>query len=178
MIDLTGKVLPNTIMVEGRAYSIYTDYRKWLKFAIEFDKWNKKDGIQIDYLFKNDIPIIYTEEQWGELMNFYSPRNIVPRSSGGSSSRVLDYEIDSDLIYSAFMQVYGIDLLIEDIHWHRFLALQNGLTKDTKLCQVIGYRCYEGKDKGMLSLQNAWELPQIQTDEDIEQEREFNEYFG
>lgn len=34
MIDLTKKALPNTITVDGRAYSIYTDFRVWMQFEI------------------------------------------------------------------------------------------------------------------------------------------------
>jgi len=38
MIDLTKKVLPNTVMVGGRAFRIDTDYRTWLRFLIEYVK--------------------------------------------------------------------------------------------------------------------------------------------
>ena len=42
--------------------------------------------------------------------------------------RDFDYEQDAAEIYSAFRQVYGIDLLdIEKLHWWRFLPLLDGL---------------------------------------------------
>ena len=42
--------------------------------------------------------------------------------------RDFDYEQDAAEIYSAFRQVYGIDLIdIEKLHWWRFLPLLEGL---------------------------------------------------
>lgn len=178
MIDLTNKALPNTIMVNGSAFIINTDFRIWLRFAIDYEKWDKKGGIQIDYLFIDKIPEISTEDAWSSLIQFLYPRNELPRSTGNSSVKAMDYELDSDLIYDAFLQEYDIDLLETDMHWWKFLALQNGLTNKCKLVQVIGYRCYEGKDKEMQKLQSAWELPEVLTDEELEQEREFDELFG
>lgn len=45
--------------------------------------------------------------------------------SGGE--RDFDYEQDASEIYSAFRQVYGIDLLAAPLHWWQFSALLNGL---------------------------------------------------
>lgn len=45
-----------------------------------------------------------------------------------SGERDFDYEQDAAEIYSAFRQVYGIDLMdIEKLHWWRFLPLLEGL---------------------------------------------------
>ena len=57
MIDLTQKALPNTVMVGGRAYSIYTDFRLWMRFEIAVNKLRKGETIDISYLFKNEMPI-------------------------------------------------------------------------------------------------------------------------
>lgn len=54
MIDLTKKALPNTVTVDGKAYSIYTDFRVWIRFLEEAKKMTPK-GIDVSYLFKNDI---------------------------------------------------------------------------------------------------------------------------
>lgn len=46
----------------------------------------------------------------------------------GGGERDFDYEQDAAEIYSAFRQVYGIDLIdIEKLHWWRFLPLLEGL---------------------------------------------------
>ena len=38
MLDLTAKSLPNTIRIHGKDFSIYTDFRVWMKFMIEANK--------------------------------------------------------------------------------------------------------------------------------------------
>ena len=46
----------------------------------------------------------------------------------GAGERDFDYEQDSAEIYSAFRQVYGIDLMdVEKLHWWRFLPMLEGL---------------------------------------------------
>ena len=60
------------------------------------------------------------------------------------------------------MQQYGIDLIdIDNLHWHKFLALFYGL-KNTKLDEIMGYRCYEKQtDKGIdpyEELREAWSI--------------------
>ena len=82
---------------------------------------------------------------------------------------MIDYDTDADLIYAAFMEVYGIDLTEERLHWHKFRALMDGL-HGTKLNEVIGYRLYDGSDAGdwkkrMAEFHEMWELPEELTDE-------------
>ena len=50
-----------------------------------------------------------------------------------------DFTIDSDLIYAAFQQQYGIDLSTVKMHWFKFAALFQGL-KDTQLNELMYYR--------------------------------------
>lgn len=72
------------------------------------------------------------------------------------------------------MELYGIDLIESDMHWYKFLALFKGL-HGTKLNEIIGYRLYENTSgkrdaytRQMEKLRRAWELPQIETDENDE----------
>lgn len=185
MIDLINRVLPNTVIVGGRPFSIYTDFRKWIQFCNEYELWksDKSQVLDFSYLFKNVVPAFYREEDMNGILYFAYPQNILPRVES-SEFRVLDYIIDSDYIYSAFLQQYGIDLIdIEELHWHKFKALLNGLSDATKLSEIMGYRCYEeshAKNEKELyqKLKSAWELPQIETEEEKEAEDKFNELFG
>lgn len=63
--------------------------------------------------------------------------------------RVIDYNEDSDLIYSAFMQVYKIDLIEEQgkLHWSKFQALLNGLPDTTVLSKIIEIRTWSEEDE-------------------------------
>ena len=58
------------------------------------------------------------------------------------SKKVFDFSQDSDLIYSSFMQQYGIDLYneIDKLDWRKFVWLLHGLGTETKLQKVIDIR--------------------------------------
>ena len=47
MIDLTKKALPNTVTVDGTAFSIYTDFRLWMRFEIEAERMKPGESIEI-----------------------------------------------------------------------------------------------------------------------------------
>ena len=179
MINLTEKALPNTVLVGGRAFSIYTDFRLWMRFEISVSKLKRGETIDISYLFKNDMPA-YCDLR--ELFAFSRPESVLPRQISHSNAIVLDYELDSDLIYAAFLGQYGIDLCeVEELHWHKFLALMRGLNDSTKLREVMGYRCYEkstDKDKDVYEeLRRAWEIEPPMSEEEQADLEEFSNLF-
>lgn len=55
-------------------------------------------------------------------------------------NRVYDYDYDAEYIYSAFLQQYGIDLQIEQIHWWKFRAMFKALTDQCEFVKIMGYR--------------------------------------
>ena len=175
MIDLTKKALPNTITVDGKAYSIYTDFRVWLRFMNDLEE--HKGLFDVRYIFKNEMPPKSTIR---ELMQFASPPKELPRILERDDEILLDFRIDADLIFSAFMGQYGIDLLEVDLHWHKFLALLNGLNSSTKLREVMGYRCYEkNNDKNhdvYEDLKYAWSIERMSEEEQASLDA-FNEAF-
>ena len=65
-----------------------------------------------------------------------------PPAKKRPAERCFDFIQDSDLVYAAFRQAYGIDLYEEQgkLHWLQFKALMEGLPKDTKLAEVISIR--------------------------------------
>lgn len=48
------------------------------------------------------------------------------RNEATEDARDMDYEQDAQEIYSAFRQVYGIDLMETELHWWQFSALLSG----------------------------------------------------
>lgn len=180
MIDLTKvNSLPNTVIAEGREFLVHTDFRVWMKFEISLAKMNVGDLIPVEYLFLNDKPNYCRIE---DLLEFSRPRNELPRAVFGRSDViVIDYELDADLIYSAFLGQYGIDLVdIDHLHWHKFLALISGLNDNTKLHEVMGYRCYEkSTEKEEIwrnKLKMAWAIERTSPQEKAELEK-FSNYF-
>lgn len=177
MIDLITKGgLPNVVMIDGNPYSIYTDFRVWMRFEIELSKLSPQDTMDVSYLFKNDMPSYCN---FSDLLVFCRPQSELPRSTKHSNTVVVDYEIDSDYIYAAFMSQYGIDLCeIEDLHWHKFLSLFKGL-KDEKICDIMSYRCYEPNNEKKdvyAELKMAWEIKRVTPEEQAENDK-FSSYF-
>lgn len=60
------------------------------------------------------------------------------------SPRYLDINQDWDMIVSAFLQAYGINLFVnKTMHIIEFRALLQGLPKNTRLMEVVGIRAAE-----------------------------------
>lgn len=178
MMDLTQRGMPNVVEIGGIPYSIYTDFRVWMKFEISVSKMQPTDRIDIGYLFKNERPIYCNLP---ELFAFSRPISPLPRQISHSNVITLDYELDADLIYAAFLGQYGIDLMeIKELHWHKFLALLKGLNESTRLREVMGYRCYEkseDKERDIYAeMRRAWEIERITVEEQAKIEK-FSNYF-
>lgn len=179
MMDLTRKGLPNVVEIDGSPYSVYTDYRLWMRFENDVMKMQQGDLIDVSYLFKNGMPLYCSVT---DLFAFSRPRSVLPRSTGDSDVIALDYELDGELIYAAFLGQYGIDLIdVEELHWHKFLALLKGLNGQTKLREVMGYRCYEKREPdknrdAYEELRRAWEIERISPAKQKEAEK-FSDYF-
>lgn len=189
MIDLSKVKLPDCIEAAGSFFTIKTDFRSWLNFSRIV---NTKGAVvdDVDFIYTDTIPPAENKkEAFEKLLEFFQPKTPLPRPIGESSGvKILDYEIDADLIYAAFYEQYGIDLLETDkhghavqMHWHRFLALLSGL-HNTKLNEVMSWRSWNGDTKTeygkqMKKLRNAWELPE-EKDEKVQEDLEkFNKLF-
>ena len=176
MIDLTKKGLPNIVEINGVPYSVYTDFRKWMQFEIDVGKLRPGENMDVTYLFKNQYP---ASCNLSDLFVFSRPQCILPRSTGRSDVIALDYKVDADYIYAAFMSKYKIDLCdIEELHWHKFLALFKGL-KDEMICDIMHYRCYEpdnSKRDVYSELREMWRIERESPGEQVERIK-FNSYF-
>lgn len=174
MIDLKKTGLPESVEVEGGLYYIQTSFKYWLRF-LELLETKDTPPNDFDFMYKNKKPSNRLDGLFA-LVQFGNPPQILPRiQKGEAGEKVIDYTIDADYIYAAFLEQYGIDLVTSNMHWYKFQALFRGL-HDTKLNEIIGYRLYEhtgGKktdsDRQMEELRRAWELPleADETDEDL-----------
>lgn len=172
MIDLTKAKLPEAVKVEGGFFRVRTSFKYWLNF-LALIEGGKRRPADFDFMYVKEKP---KNRAAGLLamIEFCNPPSVLPRTDKGGESggKAVDYAIDADYIFAAFMERYGIDLVESDLHWHKFLALFKGL-RDTKLNEIIGYRLWEnasGKrgdyERQMEKLKAAWELPQESDEED------------
>ena len=190
MLNLAKVKLPDCIECGGKFFNIKTDFRTWLNFS---EAVNEKGAVidAVDFVYEDVIPSAEIKaEAFKQLLNFYMPKNELPRKTSGedSGAKILDYTIDADYIYAAFLEQYGIDLLqtdknghIIEMHWHKFLALLSGL-HGTKLNEIMSWRGWTGETKTeygkqMAKLRNAWELPSEDREKVQEDLEKFNALF-
>lgn len=53
---------------------------------------------------------------------------------------VINFDQDADLIFSAFMQAYGVNLKESDMHWCEFSDLLKNIPRNTRLAEVVEIR--------------------------------------
>lgn len=107
-------------------------------------------GDKYTILEKNDIlEKILTEYVQMEPKKVYDLLGNELPSIDGEDEQILDFNIDADYIFAAFMQVYGIDLIEQQgkLHWSKFNALLNGLPDGTTLSRIMGYRAWKEEDE-------------------------------
>lgn len=179
MLDLKKYVLPKTIEVNGRTFIIRTSFKYWISFLSMLEEKNTTAS-DFDFMFESEVP---EDKVAGleALIAFCTEQSVLPRSDDkNDKTRVIDYDIDSDYIYAAFMEQYGIDLIESDMHYYKFQAMFKGLHK-TKLNEIVGYRLWESSGRRdeytrqMEKLRYAWELPEKDEDEDDESLKAFEE---
>lgn len=185
MIDLRTKGLPNSIQsLEGEPILLNTDFRLWIRFWKDLEQFNNHvvDEIDCGYLFVKDPPIL-DEHIVRQLELFLYNPSSTPKGDS-SSEKTLDYVEDGEYIYSAFMQLYGIDLTECDMHWHKFLALANNIVGEATLWGYArSMRGYEKpsknwtQEKAYQKAKDAWSFPVELTLEEQQMKDEFDSYF-
>lgn len=180
MIDLTKKDLPKAIMVNGKSILLNTDYRVWL----EFWKTNEVKYKELIKDYDKELKNSDMKELNIKLKEFLNNSNEYPRYDDSSNEKLIDYYLDGEYIYSAFMTQYHIDLLDVDMHWHKFKALVNDLSVGiiSHAKKARGYQKpskkhtnhdYWSKEKEAWKFRDSIEL----TEEEKMKIKEFEDYF-
>lgn len=133
---LTDK-LPCSVEIEGRYYSVATDFRDWIRFfdMTEDENLSEKEKYLTAMKWFTETPPEDIERAFKALSDF-SLCKALPRcgkkTEGQSSEKpCLSWKYDAPFIIGAFRQVYGIDLLKCKMHWYEFFALFMALPDDT-----------------------------------------------
>ena len=175
-MDLSKFNLPDAVEVSGVFYPVHTEHAWWFGFGRQL-KDKEATLPDFDYMYIGNPP---EDRRAGfkALLNFYNEKKELPRSEGDDDKvNILDYDIDADLIWAAIKQCYGVDLFQEKVHWHKVRAMLAALP-GTRLEEVMGYRCYNGKDAHLQKLRRMWALPELPDGESEKNLEEFNGLFG
>lgn len=132
------KVVPESVTLDdGTTVAIDADFRTVLKcFRVLSDpglRESQKQYLLVKWFFKNRL----VSDAYRIFGEFACSKN----TDGEYSDPVMDFEQDSDAIFSSFMQAYGIDLIdVPFLHWYKFKALFAGLGSDTAIGRRIALR--------------------------------------
>ena len=164
--------LPSCVEVAGELYEVHTDFR----FAMILLRMIRDNAPleAADFMYAGDPP---QDRAAGfrAICEWLSPKRELPRPSGIDGGDILvDYEIDAPLIYSAFYEMYGLDLFDPKLrlHWHKFLMLLQGI-HGTRLNEVMECRSYKPRKgeppayrREMLRLKDMWKIEERLTAEE------------
>lgn len=161
-----------------------TDFRTSMLFEMLMQDRNirkKNKIIQAIKLYYPDVRQITDYEKAVEdILWFYRCGKELANSNNVStenkSKQVYSYEFDDNYIYSAFLQQYNVDLQdTEYLHWWKFRAMFDGLSKDTKIVEIMGYRAIDlrtikdkEEKKRIKKLKELYKLPDMRTREQKE----------
>lgn len=160
--------LPDSVCVGGVEYPVYTDFRRWVQIeTLLSENSSAEDIARAIMLCYKVLPKNLSDAVEG-IMKFHSGNSAYKkRTVKGHKTPVYSYEHDSEYIYGAFFEKYGIDLCTADLHWLQFRALFRTLG-DCRFTKILAYRTIDlanlkNKEQKQIyrKLKHRYSLPQI-----------------
>ncbi|MEG2751364.1 MAG: Gp15 family bacteriophage protein [Anaerorhabdus sp.] len=137
---------PDEVIVENVVYKVRCDFRVILSIMQLLDNPTFSD----DEKLYNALSIFYEKEIPNNIIDAYTEMIDFIRvydqdiSKNKSDNKILDFEIDSGMIYAAFLQLYHIDIRVEKIHWFKFNCLLENINDGKpKLLHIMEIRDME-----------------------------------
>lgn len=138
---------PTTVNIDGEDYPINSDFREWIKFQAILLSDDPIDKKTIDICnFLSDMGLPATKDALDATLKFYAAASTENNTGGGKNVQSFDFKADSEYIFSAFFETYGIDLTKESLHWWRFKALFKALPEECQFCKIMMYRTIDLKN--------------------------------
>ena len=141
--------LPDKVLVDGTEYPVDSDFRAILLIdQIMHDKElsDTQRVLSALTIFYGDNPPKQTTQAIEKLVWFFrcgkeQSEQEERRERFRRHTRAIDYCVDGRLIWSAFLQVYQIDLTQQmSMHWWKFCSLMENLPDTCKISKVMMYR--------------------------------------
>ena len=180
-------ILVDKLPTDYEGLKINTNFRSFILFELlmqdrEIEK-EDKIALALD-LFYDEFPQ-NIKKAFDGIVWFYTRGKKIKEEKNSKKQqknvkkKIYSYEYDADLIYTAFLDQYRLDLNdIEYLHWFKFKAMFEGLKSENKICEIMGYRAVDlskikdkEEKKRYKKLQREWALPDGRTEE--EKERDF-----
>lgn len=184
-MNLFTDPLPSAVIVAGAEYPVRTDFKTWIRFDSLMTECNLSlpqkivSVFQLCFIEKTLPPDL--EKSFTALFDFYSCFSSAQKSGSDKTDapaqRVLSFSHDAPYIYAAVLAQYGVDLIDENPHWFKFRAMFEGLTKEHKICDIMGYRTMklsdvrDAKQRAFYrKMKGIYKLPDLRSPEQIERD--------
>ena len=145
-MNILFEEFPKTVRVNGERFLVETDFREWIRFIQLIDDakvpWQIKCRLLLQW-YIDGIPDDLEAAVYalGVFLTMKTENAEEEESITGSAPKQLySFEQDAECIYSAFREVYGINLqTIPYMHWWEFQTQFEGLTEKTEKKKRILY---------------------------------------
>lgn len=136
--------LPESVEINGREYSLDTDFRSCLRIILAFEDLELATIEKRAVLLEN----LYMEKPEDLEEAFYLGMDFLDGGEGNPDSqaeaeptKLYSFSKDSKFIFSAFRQTHGVDLeTVDYLHWWKFLYLFMDLGENTFFIRLLGLR--------------------------------------
>lgn len=176
ILDKTNDITPNGFLIRD-------DFRESIRFELLMQDNKIDDKTKIALALKLYYPKIPNniEKAIEDMIWFYQcgkEKKTGRKERNNNTKQIYSYEFDDEYIYSAFMYQYKIDInSIEYLHWWKFKAMFEGLNKDNKIVEIMGYRAMDlskikdkEEKKRYKKLKEIYKLPDMRTQEQKEED--------
>lgn len=136
---MTLQAQPNaTIVYDNVEYGFHPYYNRVLTLLSEVfpsDELSNRQKMHLTVTSLSDAPV---KPEIYELIL----HELFPQKKKTEETKLFDFEQDAALIYSAFLQTYGIDLYAvrNQMDWRIFIALLKGIPENTEFSRTIKIR--------------------------------------
>lgn len=142
-MSLLTSPLPDSVLIDGAEYPINTDFRVSIAFEeiiLSGRALEQEAMVKALQMYYPDIPLNITAAVERLLWFYQCGKEGVKGAGSANSKRIYSFEYDSEYIYAAFLDQYGIDLQETNLHWWKFKALFHALKEDNQIVKIMGYR--------------------------------------
>jgi hypothetical protein len=159
-----GFSLENKISLGGKQYCLDVSFHNVMKATALLKDSDISERVRVSTVLRLLLTPVshirtrfFSFSQKTVLLKTLFDTLVTNSNTNKSSDSILSLENDGVLIYSAFMQVYGIDLYKDRLDWRSFCALLSCIPENTALFSVMRARqceTSESMNEGLETLFN------------------------
>lgn len=128
--------LPKGVTVDGKFYKLDFDFRNVLRMM---DVLGSKDLMPAAKAYNAVHCLTKRPKNVFKVLNAVQ-QLLFDQRPQKDAQKVTDFVQDAGMIRAAFLQVYGINLYRDKLHWIEFKELLNAIPEGSRYAEVVGIR--------------------------------------